>query len=102
MNVIVAVDVDVAAPLIVAVHVHGNAPMIVIEEARPRDHAHGGVPVHVHGYDQGGGHAHVNDHGHVHGIFILRPQHLTLAQGRDHAGTRIEPIPVVDEAHLLP
>ena len=47
--------VAVAAPVIVAVHVHGNGPVHVHEIDRV-DHAHGSVPVHVHGHDHDAGH----------------------------------------------
>ncbi len=47
----------VAAPVIVAVRVHGNAPVCVI------GHGHGWVRVHVHVNGDGSGH----DHGHVNG-----------------------------------
>jgi hypothetical protein len=70
--VIVAVIVDVDAPVILAVHVNGNAHVGVIENDQvPRvpinvlDHAHGSVPVHVHGQDHGADHVHGHVHGHV-------------------------------------
>ena len=77
----VIVIVIVIDPVIVAVHVHGNAPVIVIatvaaslvseriplSEPEPgaeeststgRDHVHGGDHVHVHGHDHGADHVH--------------------------------------------
>jgi hypothetical protein len=78
VDVIVIVIVDVITPVIVAVHLNGNAPVVVIDTVddgihdalRQRqapvvhgaDHAHGGVPVQVHGHDHGGDH--VDDHDH--------------------------------------
>ena len=65
---IVAVIVDAAGPVIVAVHVHVHPTVFVIEGSERSvrladfyDHAYGSVPVHVHGYDHGCGHGH--DHG---------------------------------------
>jgi hypothetical protein len=73
MAVIVAVIVIVIVigPLIVAVHVHRNATVGVIEKgSSPCDHVQGSVLVHVHGYDQGSDHGH--DHGHDHDdVFFL-------------------------------
>ena len=83
---------NVIGPVIVAVHVNGNAPVIVIgpvdtvkpvlrlhrtvvptdsDAATGADHDHGGVPVHVHGHDHGAVHDHGGrsrtDHGLDHG-----------------------------------
>ena len=79
----VAVYVAVVGPLIVAVHVHGNVPVI--------DQVHGSVPVHVNGHDQGSGHVHVpvyvNGHGPVGcrsycgtfcGVSVKAPQALPI------------------------
>jgi len=55
----VVVAVAVIGPVIVAVHLNGNAT--VIERDRG-DHAHGGVPVQVHGHGHGGGNDHDNDY----------------------------------------
>jgi hypothetical protein len=49
------VVVIVIDPLIVAVHVHANTPVVVIV-CRLFDHAHGSVDVHVHVDDQGSDH----------------------------------------------
>jgi hypothetical protein len=51
------VVVVVVDPVIVDVHVNGNATVI--------DHAHGGVPLHVHGQVNDHGADHDQVHGHV-------------------------------------
>jgi hypothetical protein len=88
----VILAVIVAGPVIVDVHLNGNATVGVIETVqgsmrlvgmattlsksrsvdillaldKTTDHAHGGVPVQVHVYDHGCGHDHGHGHGHGH------------------------------------
>ena len=62
-------SVFVVGPVIVAVHVHGNATVAVHEKLlNVADHAHGAVPVHVHVNDHGAGHGHDDDDAYDHGF----------------------------------
>ena len=67
---IVEVTANVSGPVIVDVHLNGNATVSVIRpvdvglhgSSRGSDHLHGGVQVHVHGHDHVSDHVHVFDH----------------------------------------